>query len=57
MYSGNAPYRLSKLQLNSITRMASYELKDKNILVNSVCPGFVATGPSLSPLLTLLEQT
>jgi len=43
MFSFNVPYRLSKTALNAITRMAAHELKDKNILVNTMCPGFVDT--------------
>jgi NAD(P)-dependent dehydrogenase (short-subunit alcohol dehydrogenase family) len=37
-------YRLSKTALNVVTRMLASELKDTNILVNSVCPGWVNTG-------------
>lgn len=42
--SGTYPaYRISKTALNVLTRMLAYELKDTNILVNSVCPGWVKT--------------
>ena len=36
-------YRLTKLALNGITRMLADVLKDTNILVNSVHPGWVQT--------------
>lgn len=36
-------YRISKTALNVLTRMLAYELKGTNILVNSVCPGWVKT--------------
>jgi NAD(P)-dependent dehydrogenase (short-subunit alcohol dehydrogenase family) len=36
-------YRVSKAALNSMTRILSTELKDEGFLVNSACPGFVAT--------------
>jgi NAD(P)-dependent dehydrogenase (short-subunit alcohol dehydrogenase family) len=38
-----AAYKISKLALNSITLMLSQELKNYNILINSVCPGWVKT--------------
>lgn len=42
--SGNTPaYSLSKVSLNALTLMLSAQLKGDNILVNSVCPGWVAT--------------
>jgi len=37
-------YRMSKAALNAVTRVFSAEVKDKNILINSMCPGFVKTG-------------
>ena len=41
---GGAPaYRVSKTALNALTRMLSVELRGDGILVNSVCPGWVAT--------------
>jgi NAD(P)-dependent dehydrogenase (short-subunit alcohol dehydrogenase family) len=40
---GYAGYRLSKTALNAVTRILAAELKDTNILVNSVCPGWVRT--------------
>jgi len=36
-------YRLSKTVLNGITALLSKELRGQNILVNSVCPGWVRT--------------
>lgn len=36
-------YRLSKTALNAITRIFADELKDTNIKINSVCPGWVRT--------------
>ena len=36
-------YRMSKTALNALTRILADELKDTNILVNSVCPGWVRT--------------
>jgi len=36
-------YRTSKTALNALTRIFAYELQDREILVNSVCPGWVRT--------------
>ncbi len=36
-------YRVSKAALNAMTRILSTELADDGVLVNSACPGFVAT--------------
>jgi NAD(P)-dependent dehydrogenase (short-subunit alcohol dehydrogenase family) len=51
---GGAPaYRVSKTALNALTRMMSVELRGEGILVNSVCPGWVATdmgGPGGRPV-------
>lgn len=42
--SGFSPgYRVSKAALNAMTRILSAELVAEPILVNSACPGFVAT--------------
>lgn len=38
-----AGYRISKTALNVITRVISDELKGTNILINSMCPGWVKT--------------
>ncbi len=41
---GHSPgYRVSKTGLNALTRMLTAELGNENILVNSVCPGWVRT--------------
>jgi NAD(P)-dependent dehydrogenase (short-subunit alcohol dehydrogenase family) len=41
---GGAPaYRVSKASLNALTRILAVELRGDGILVNSVCPGWVAT--------------
>jgi NAD(P)-dependent dehydrogenase (short-subunit alcohol dehydrogenase family) len=36
-------YRMSKTAINMLTKTLSVELKDANILVNSVCPGWCKT--------------
>jgi len=43
MNGGWAGYRLSKTALNAVTRILADELRDTNIKVNSVCPGWVRT--------------
>ncbi len=43
MNGGSTGYRLSKTGLNALTRIFADELKGTNILVNSVCPGWVRT--------------
>ncbi|MCC5636689.1 SDR family oxidoreductase [Nostoc sp. CHAB 5844] len=43
MEGGSPGYRISKTALNAVTRIFASELKDTNILVNSVCPGWVKT--------------
>jgi NAD(P)-dependent dehydrogenase (short-subunit alcohol dehydrogenase family) len=54
MSSGGAPaYSASKAALNSLTRMLAADLRSDKILVNSVCPGWVATdmgGPGGRPV-------
>ena len=41
---GHSPgYRVSKTGLNVLTRMLTAELAEENVLVNSVCPGWVRT--------------
>ncbi len=40
---GPPAYTVSKVGLNSLTLMLAAELRDTGILVNSVCPGWVAT--------------
>lgn len=43
MSGGTPAYSVSKVALNALTRMLAAELKETGILVNSVCPGWVAT--------------
>jgi len=44
LIDGWAPaYCVSKTMLNSLTRQIAYELLEKNIAVNAVCPGWVRT--------------
>lgn len=43
MNGGCPGYRISKTSLNALTRILADELKDENILVNSMCPGWVNT--------------
>ena len=53
MGGGLPAYKLSKVSLNALTRMWAAELADDHILVNAVCPGWVATdmgGPGGRPV-------
>ena len=43
MGGGTPAYRTSKVALNALTRMLAAELRHDDILVNAVCPGWVAT--------------
>jgi NAD(P)-dependent dehydrogenase (short-subunit alcohol dehydrogenase family) len=43
MGGGTPAYAVSKVALNALTRMLADELRGDRILVNSVCPGWVAT--------------
>jgi NAD(P)-dependent dehydrogenase (short-subunit alcohol dehydrogenase family) len=43
MGAGTPAYRTSKAALNALTRILAAELRGDAILVNSVCPGWVAT--------------
>lgn len=43
MEGGSPGYRISKTALNAVTRILSAELAEANILVNSMCPGWVRT--------------
>ncbi|MBX2871580.1 MAG: SDR family NAD(P)-dependent oxidoreductase [Saprospiraceae bacterium] len=40
-------YGLSKLALNGLTVKLDRQMKEDGILINSVCPGFVATAPGM----------
>jgi NAD(P)-dependent dehydrogenase (short-subunit alcohol dehydrogenase family) len=53
MRGGTPAYRVSKAALNALTRILAAELRSDRILVNSVCPGWVATdmgGPGGRPV-------
>ncbi len=43
MGGGTPAYSISKVALNGLTRMLASELHSDGILVNAVCPGWVAT--------------
>lgn len=43
MGAGTPAYSTSKAALNAFTRLLAAELKESKILVNAVCPGWVAT--------------
>ena len=43
MGGGTPAYGVSKAALNALTRMLADELRADRVLVNSVCPGWVAT--------------
>jgi NAD(P)-dependent dehydrogenase (short-subunit alcohol dehydrogenase family) len=43
MGGGTPAYGTTKVALNALTRMLSAELRADNILVNAICPGWVAT--------------
>lgn len=43
MNGGFPAYRISKTSINALTRILSDELQGTNILVNSMCPGWVKT--------------
>ena len=43
MDAGAPSYRMSKTALNALTRILAAELRRTNILVNSMCPGWVRT--------------
>ena len=53
MGGGSPAYRVSKTALNALTRILASELRGDRVLVNSVCPGWVATdmgGPGGRPV-------
>ena len=43
MGSGTPAYSVTKAALNAVTRLFAAELASDGVLVNSVCPGWVAT--------------
>ncbi|HEX7675520.1 MAG TPA: SDR family NAD(P)-dependent oxidoreductase [Bdellovibrio sp.] len=43
MNRGYAAYRMSKTALNVVTRVFAEEAKGEDVLVNSICPGWVKT--------------
>ena len=43
MGGGTPAYGVSKAGLNALTRMLAAELRGSHVIVNSVCPGWVAT--------------
>ena len=43
MGSGRASYRVSKTALNALTRVLANEERENDILVNTMCPGWVRT--------------
>ena len=58
MEGGSLAYRLSKTSLNALSKILSVELKQREISVNAICPGWVQTdmgGPSAA--LTVDEST
>lgn len=43
MGSGTPAYSVSKAALNALTKLLAADLRGDRILVNSVCPGWIAT--------------
>ncbi len=43
-------YGISKLALNGLTVKFARQFKEENILINAICPGFVATAPGMKEM-------
>ena len=60
MGDGTAAYRASKTALNALTRMVATAVKEDDILVNSMCPGWVRTdmgGPNAARAVEVGAET
>jgi NAD(P)-dependent dehydrogenase (short-subunit alcohol dehydrogenase family) len=56
MGDGTPAYRVSKTALNALTRMVAKAVEGDNILVNSMCPGWVRTDMGGSQASRSVEQ-
>lgn len=56
MQGGYTGYRLSKSSLNALTRIVAAEVRSENILVNTLCPGWVKTDMGGSGATRSVEQ-
>lgn len=56
MGGGSLAYRVSKTSLNALTLITSKEIKEYNIQVNSICPGWVKTDMGGTSAPRTLEQ-
>ncbi len=56
MGAGTPAYRVSKAALNALTRTLAAELGGTNVLVNSMCPGWVRTDMGGPNALSTVEQ-
>ncbi len=60
MGDGTAAYRASKTALNALTRMVATAVKGEDILINSMCPGWVRTdmgGPNAARAVDVGAET